>query len=211
MSTPDANTEQKATPSTDKLTPNAGRQLKPSVERLRKSAVMREDAQTATGINQLQALEGLDAVPNKISSVPPQTIEVRPEELWVDRRYQRSHMSRKSVNLIHKIVENWDWTKFKPPVVTRDADGRYIVIDGQHTAVAAASHPGIKTIPVMFAQGLGDVTQQAQSFIGHNMDRVPVGQLELWYARKQAGDKLVLDADRIMRSHGVSVVRQIQG
>jgi len=187
-----------------------GRTLRPAVERLRKSAVLREDAQTATGINQLQALEGLDAIPNKISSVPPQTIEVRPEELWVDRRYQRSHMSRKSINLIHKIVEGWDWTKFKPPVVTRDSENRWIVIDGQHTAVAAATHPGIKTIPVMFV-ALKDVTEQAQSFIGHNLDRISVGQLELWHARKQAGDKLVLDAERIMRTHGVNVVRQIQG
>jgi hypothetical protein len=42
-------------------------------------------------------------------------------------------------------VANWDWRRFKPPVVARTATGLE-VIDGQHTAIAAASHPDVLQI-----------------------------------------------------------------
>ncbi len=192
---------------TENLKPLEGKRIS-SIEKVRRA--LQEEAGSVHGVVQLQPLEGLDAIPNKISSVPPKPIELKPEELWVDRSYQRSHLSRRSLRLIHKIVENWDWTKFKSPVVTRDEQDRYLVIDGQHTSVAAATHPDIIRIPVMFV-ALKDVGEQAKSFIGHNMDRITVMPIDLWYARKRSNDPDVLMADRIMRNHGMTVVKAIQG
>lgn len=156
---------------------------------------------------QLRALEQLDVVPNKITSQPPEPTQMRPDELWVDRSYQRN-LSRKSMNLIHKIVSGWDWTKFKPPVVSKDDDGRYLVIDGQHTSIAACMHPDIETIPVMVVE-LEDIADQANSFLGHNMDRIAVPALDIYQARLTAGDELTIMADKILRKHGISVVRSL--
>jgi len=168
------------------------------------------EEQVAQGVLQIQPIHGVDVIPNEIESTPPKPMEARPEELWVDRRYQRGHLSRKSQRLIHDIVSAWDWTKFKAPVVARDDQGRLLVIDGQHTAVAAASHPDIVKIPVMLVS-LKDMEDQARAFIGHNTDRVNVPALDLYHARIAAKDELYVTADRVLKDNGISVVRSVAG
>lgn len=155
------------------------------------------------------AMDDLEVVPNEITTSAPGAINVKPEELWVDREYQRN-LSRRSRKLIHEMVSEWDWAKFKPPVLTRDEKGRYLIIDGQHTAIGAATHPDIKTIPAMFIP-LQDVSDQARSFIGHNTARIPVASLDLWHARITGGDPLATQANDVLTEFGISVVRAIQG
>ncbi|WP_454916539.1 hypothetical protein [Xanthobacter sediminis] len=72
---------------------------------------------------------------------------VAPSDLLIDPRYQRD-LSDASRRLIAKIVSGWDWRRYKPPVAVLTEAGMEL-IDGQHTAIAAASHPGITEIPVM--------------------------------------------------------------
>ncbi len=66
---------------------------------------------------------------------------VKPSTLLVDERYQRG-LSERSIKLIRKIVSEWDWRAFKPPVVV-DVGAGLEVIDGQHTAIGAATHGGM--------------------------------------------------------------------
>ena len=114
-------------------------------------------------------------VPLRLPKVEPTVaLRIRPEFVWVpptnllvDETYQRE-LSRQSLALIEKIVKRWDWSRFKPPVVAR-TDGGFEVIDGQHTAIAAASHPEIDEIPVMVVETT-DMGDRAKAFVGHNRD-----------------------------------------
>lgn len=192
---------------TAKLTPVP--QVK-GLERTRK-LVQAEQAEVlaSEGLVRIEPITGLDIVPNKVRSKSPDPITIRPEECYVDREYQRS-LSRSSMRLIHKIVTDWDWTKFKAPIVTKDEQGRYLIIDGQHTAIAAATHPDIDKIPALFVP-LTDVADQAKSFIGHNTARIPVSSLDLYHARITAGEELVVQANKILNENGITVVRSLQG
>jgi len=69
-------------------------------------------------------------------------------------------------------VAGWDWAKFKAPVAVM-TDAGLELIDGQHTAIAAATHPEIATIPVMIVD-VDKRAERAAAFIGHNRDRVAV-------------------------------------
>ncbi|MGO7815405.1 hypothetical protein ACC674_38205, partial [Rhizobium ruizarguesonis] len=51
------------------------------------------------------------------------------------------------------------------------------VLDGQHTAIAAASNPHIDVIPVMIVDA-EDTVSQAKAFIGQNTERLGVTTLQ---------------------------------
>src|SRR5689334_15390291 len=82
-----------------------------------------------------------------IPSSPPDFDWADPQTLLVEAEYQRD-LSRRSIELIRKIAGQFDWLHTKPPVCARGAGGRLCLVDGQHTAIAAASR-GLKKIPIM--------------------------------------------------------------
>lgn len=132
--------------------------------------------------------------------------QVNPTDLWVDERYQRN-LSRKGADLITKMCRSWDWRKFKPPVVTVADDGRLHVMDGQHTAIAAASHPNIKTIPVMLVDAT-TLEERAETFIGINRDRVAVTPAQIFYAELAAGDAEAKAVKAMCDAADVIILRQ---
>ena len=160
-------------------------------------------------LTRIEPMLEIETLPNKVTASAPGMITVKPEELWVDREYQRN-LGYRSVKLIRTMVNDWDWAKFKPPVLTRDEKGRYLIIDGQHTAIGAATHPDIDSIPAMFIP-LQDISEQAASFIGHNTARIPVAALDLWHARITAKDPTATQANDVLNEFGISVVRTVQG
>lgn len=96
-------------------------------------------------MRQVAGLSFPDIAPAVIDTLPPELRLVAPSALSVDDRYQRC-LSERSIRLIRKIVAEWDWRAFKPPVVV-EVDGRLDVIDGQHTAIGAVTHGGIALTP----------------------------------------------------------------
>lgn len=133
-----------------------------------------------------RAITSIDGLPaGGDTRARPSFAEVAPDTLFVDEAYQRG-LAGRSRQLIKSIVGNWDWRKFKPPIVTRSGDGRFEVIDGQHTAIAAASHSDIETIPVMIVDA-PERHERAAAFIGHNRDRVKMTVHQLLHAEIAAG------------------------
>lgn len=124
--------------------------------------------------------------PAILASTAPIIRMVKPQSLLVESAYQRD-LSGKSIQLIRKIVAGWDWTKFKPPVCAETKDG-LVVIDGQHTAIAAATHPGITEIPVM-VNLTAHLERRAASFVSHNRDRLVMTPAQIFYGDLAAGDK----------------------
>lgn len=115
---------------------------------------------------------------------------VRPAELYVDPTYQRN-VGDRGMRQIRRIIENFEWTKYKPPICAyAEHEGKTIlkVLDGQHTAIAAASNPNIDTIPIMIVEAESTI-DQAKAFIGQNTDRLGVTTLQLHQAALAAGDE----------------------
>ncbi len=128
---------------------------------------------------------------------------VAPTELLVDETYQRN-LSPKSVDLIRRIVAGWSWSKFKPPICTR-VDGALHVIDGQHTAIGAASHGGIPVIPVVVVP-VPEVAGRAAAFVSHAKDRLQATALQVHRAALVAGDDEAVTLDAVCRRAGVELL-----
>lgn len=115
---------------------------------------------------------------------------VDPRTLFVDPAYQRD-IGERGLRQIRQIVEAFDWRKFKPPICAyAEHDGNTVlkVIDGQHTAIAAVSHPKIGMIPVMIIEA-ADTSDQAAAFVGQNTSRLGMTPLQLYRAALVAKDE----------------------
>jgi hypothetical protein len=158
---------------------------------------------TVGGVRRVAALK----IPHKRDSVlaaPPVVREVDPAALLVESSYQRD-LSGRSMRLIRKIVTGWDWLKFKPPIVSETPEGLFVV-DGQHTAIAAASHPEIKTIPVMIVQAKS-VERRADGFVAHNRDRLTMTAAQVFHGNVAAGDAKAVAVLRAIERGGGEVPR----
>jgi hypothetical protein len=133
---------------------------------------------------------------------------VDPTTLFVDPAYQRD-IGERGVRQIRKMIEHWDWAKFRAPVCSfdKDADGGEVlkVIDGQHTCIAAASHPTILRIPVQIVEA-PDQCSQASAFIGQNVDRLGVTKLQLHQAALTAGEEHAQDVQNVCDRAGIKVM-----
>lgn len=142
--------------------------------------------------------------PKQVSTELPETRNVSPSELRIEPKYQRD-LTGRSISLIKKIVAGWDWAKFKPPVCAETKDGLF-VIDGQHTAIAAASHPGISKIPVLVVSA-DDVEHRADAFVSHNRDRLAMSVFQVFHAEVTAGNREARDVLAAVMRGGGSIPR----
>lgn len=157
-------------------------------------------------MRKIEPLELPDVTPNRIGSAKPSVFMVAPTALRVDERYQRQ-ISQRSAKLIARMVAGWDWCAFKPPIVVRgDEEGIYDVVDGQHTAIAAATHPEITVIPALLIKP-EDVAGRAMAFVKHNRDRISVTKVDEWNALVTAGDEHAIDVRDTCLRHGVTILR----
>lgn len=155
-------------------------------------------------MRKVEAIQLPGVVPAIITSTPPELRLVHPSALTVDEKYQRG-LSPRSLMLIRKIVAEWDWTAFKPPV-TVEVDGRLEVIDGQHTAIAAITHGGIDLMPILIVQA-ALYTSRANAFVRHNRDRISVTPTQLHNAMVAAGDDDAVTIAQVCARAGVTILR----
>ncbi|WP_020179672.1 DUF6551 family protein [Methylopila sp. M107] len=159
---------------------------------------------SALVVRRIRAISLGDVAPGGADMPEPRFERADPRELLVDGAYQRE-LSTRSVRLILKIVANWNWRNFKPPIVV-EIDGGLHVIDGQHTAIAAASHPAIKTIPVMIVVAEEQI-ERAKAFMGHNRDRVNITSTQLFHAAVAAADPDAVTVAQICERAGARVLK----
>lgn len=156
----------------------------------------------------MREISPLDLPDLKPADLPPyrpvfKTVPIA--KLRVDERYQRDTTNR-SINLIKKIVKEWDWSAFKPPVVV-EVDNVFHVIDGQHTAIAAATHGGFVELPVMLVKA-DSIESRANAFVRQNRDRTATMHTQLYYALLAAGDENALTIQQVCKRAGVKILRQ---
>jgi hypothetical protein len=143
------------------------------------------------------ALSGI-AAPAELGDIP-ELLWIDPGRLLVDETYQRE-INDGGKRLIAKIAKNFRWSHMKPPVVVRERDG-FHVLDGQHTALAAASI-GIAQIPV-FLVGAPTVAERARAFVSHNTLRIGVTTFGRHKAAVAAGEEAALDVENVCARAGV--------
>jgi hypothetical protein len=137
---------------------------------------------------------------------PRPSIElVDPRKLFVEDRYQRN-LSERSVSLIARIVTGFDWRAFKPPIVARRSDGVCVIIDGQHTAIGAASNPNVDLIPVVMVDA-AEISDRAGAFLRHNRDRVGMTYMQIHHAAVAAGDEVAVAVEDACRRAGARILR----
>ena len=113
-------------------------------------------------------------------------IWINPAFVYVDHSYQR-RVSRASLNTLKKIIENWNWADYKPPILTRLTTGEYHALDGQHTCTAAASLK-IPKIPCFLFKKELTIEQRASAFVNQNTIRTNVHKLSIFKAECEQGD-----------------------
>lgn len=134
---------------------------------------------------------------------PPKIAWLSLDQLVVDETYQRA-LSSNSKRLIRRLVETWDWNCFKPLSVAAAGGGLYEVIDGQHTAIAAATHGAVETLPCLVLDAR-TLKERASAFVGINRDRVPLTPFALYQARLAAGDEEAVAVDRALTTAGANL------
>lgn len=139
---------------------------------------------------------------------PPSAIGAEPSLRWVDptsllvdETYQRE-ITDDSKRLIRRIAECFTWARMKPPIVTEVRAGLHI-IDGQHTAIAAATI-GLKKLPVFVVSAEADA-DRARAFVGHNTDRIHVSRFGVHKALLAAGDPDAVDIANVCHRAGVRI------
>ncbi|WP_316184687.1 ParB N-terminal domain-containing protein [Bradyrhizobium sp. SZCCHNRI1003] len=154
-----------------------------------------------SNLRPIKAMIFPNLTPGAVTGPKPELRWIAPSALYVDGTYQRD-LSRKSLQLIEQIYQSFAWDRIKPPIVVDDG-GVYHVIDGQHTAIAAASL-GVAELPC-FLIAAPDLAGRARAFVGHNTDRITVTPIAIHRALCRAGDEDALDVDRVCRRAGVTI------
>ena len=129
---------------------------------------------------------------------------VKPTSLLIDEIYQRD-LTERSMRLVRRMLSNFAWNRMKPPIVAR-VNGELHVIDGQHTAITAATLR-IPEIPV-FVVDAPEIDERARAFVGHNTDRITVTPINIYRALLASGDPDATDVANVCRRAGVTI-RQI--
>lgn len=155
-----------------------------------------------TQLRPIKALSFPDLKPSAVTGEKPSLKWVAPTSLLVDETYQRD-LSRRSIALIRKMIEQFAWNRLKPPIVVQAGPASLHIVDGQHTAIVAASL-GVPQIPVFIVQA-DSVDERARAFVGHNTDRVVVSPMDIYRALLASGDPDAVDVDNVCRRAGVRI------
>lgn len=161
------------------------------------------DSAAGDTLRPIEPINSAGLAPTTPSTTGPIFEWVDPACLLVNETYQRD-LSERSVKLIRRIIEGWNWTKFKPPVCSLGDHGLE-VIDGQHTAIAAATHPHVAQIPVMIVE-TETVQDRASAFIGQNTTRLGITKMQLHRAAVAAGDEDALTIEQVCQRSGVRLL-----
>jgi hypothetical protein len=138
----------------------------------------------------------------KPKGTPPVLQNVAPDQLGIDRTYQRE-LDQRSHALINHIARNWDWNLFQPLMVARRADNSFFVVDGQHRLEAARRRGDIAYMPAVVFTPV-DAADEAAMFVELNQQRRPLTAFALYNAAIAAGDEIAHALAGIMRDAGLS-------
>src|SRR5581483_1913593 len=152
------------------------------------------------------SMQGVTLAP--VAGALPELAWAKPTDLFVEPDYQRD-LSDRSITLIRRIAANWKWAHVKPCICAKVA-GKLMVIDGQHTAIAAATRGDIAFVPVMVVEA-AQTRDRAMAFLGQNRDRVALTALHMHHAAAAAGDEIAVAVVEAAKRARVEILRYQNG
>lgn len=136
---------------------------------------------------------------------PPLQIWVTLDQLVVNEDYQRD-LSKQAMKAICKMAQTWDWGKFTSPnVAPTDYEGVYELVDGQRTAIAAATNGKIEKIPVLLSKA-NLLKDKASNFIGINNSRIPLTRAAIFTAELAAQDETAISVECALSETGARIL-----
>jgi hypothetical protein len=126
-------------------------------------------------------------------------------ELVVNEEYQR-RLSTASFAAIRRMARNWNWSSFKAPnVAATDTPNVWEVIDGQHTAIAAATNGFIQVMPCLLVPA-ATTREKAASFLGINQAKIGLTAAAIYNAELAAGDELATGVQIALNASGCRIL-----
>lgn len=153
-----------------------------------------------TGLRPIKPMTFPDLTPATEFGAKPVTRWVDPTILLVDSTYQRD-LSERSIRMIRRIYTSFAWNQYKPPIVVQAGSNGFHVVDGQHTAIVAAS----LKIPqiLIFVVEADTLDARARAFVGHNTNRIVVAPIDIYRALLASGDPDAGEVASVCRRAGV--------
>jgi len=131
----------------------------------------------------------------------PELAWVELDRIFVDASYQRPIKPRR----VQQILRDFTWAQFGALMLVAREDGRFAVYDGQHRFEAARQHPAITAVPAAIVV-LDQAYEEAQSFLGVNVNRSAISTVEKYWAGIEAGDDLMMQICSVLDEAGCEVV-----
>lgn len=167
-------------------------------------------ASTAPVLRPIRPMDDLGDINRNPIAPPPKISWIPVDRLVIDEGYQRAIGKRGRQNIV-RLIQGWDWNCYKPlsvaPVEGRD--GFYEVVDGQHSAIAAATHGAIELLPALVLSARSRA-EKASAFLGINRDRVTLTAFALFRARLASGEPVAVEVGDALDQAGVVLVESLQ-
>jgi len=126
--------------------------------------------------------------------------------LSIDDVYQRSTDNEASRRLIASIATKFDWRLCGPLVVSRRANDKLTIIDGQHRWMAVSKRDDIPQLPCCVFR-YESTEEEARMFILANRARKPMNRLDDYFAALAAADEDALEIQQLVAEAGLRVAR----
>lgn len=123
------------------------------------------------------------------------------KSIRIDENYQRSLKKSR----VAQILRDFDWAHFQPVMLAEHPDGTFTVYDGQHRVEAVRQHPKISAVPAAIV-AFRESWQEAGAFIGVNVNRSQITNIERYYAGLEAGDADMMAVCAVLEEAGCEVV-----
>lgn len=138
---------------------------------------------------------------NLNTGAPPELAWIEIGKIFVDESYQRPIKPRR----VQQILKDFTWAQFGALMLVAREDGRFAVYDGQHRFEAARQHPAIDAVPAAIVV-LDQAFEEAQNFLGVNINRSAISTVEKYWAGIEAGDKQMMQICAVLEEAGCEVV-----
>lgn len=132
----------------------------------------------------------------------------KPELAWVDLsqiRVDTSYQRPVKPKRVAQILREFSWAQFGALMLVRQEDGTFTVYDGQHRFEAAKQHPQISQVPAAIVT-LEQSCEEAQNFLGVNVNRSSISTVEKYWAGIEAGDEAMMRICSVLEEAGCEVV-----
>ena len=155
--------------------------------------------------------EGLEKPPAVSAGAAPELQWLPVADLVVDASYRRQEAG-KGRRRVNRIARNFSWSHFTPVVVARGEQGKFVIVDGENRATAAAL-AGFAKVPCQIINASRE--EQALAFKTINGTR---SRMASHAAAMRASDPLAVEvaevclrADVELLRYPVPVTRQLPG